>query len=230
MKMRWVLLPLAGLTIAAAVYGGAVIRPTLTAYTTGENWADHFVVAEMPEGVGLAKVDDMKEYLPSAPHILRVEVLGDLEMSAGEGQQRVKVQQVYAGEGLEVGQEFYLYHSAWWASFHSGNSLGRGQVNLLKVGKEYLVFLDRQVDTLNSPLPVYDCMEGTWRSKEEWVDFMAPIFCYEDIENIAAPITGEWGTGVAYAQVRDNEFFGATDTLIEAWEQMKEELLQMYPR
>lgn len=34
----------------------------------------------------------------------------------------------------------------------------------------------------------------------------------------------------AVAQVRDNEFFGATDTLIEAWEQMKEELLQMYPR
>lgn len=228
MKAKWMLLPLAALTVAAAVYGGCT-RTTLTDYTSKENWAENFFVAEMPE-IGLNIVERMREYLPSAPHILRVEVLEGLEMSAGEGQQKVKVCQVYQGQGLEVGEEFYLYHSAWWASFHSEKSLGRGYVNILQVGREYLVFLTGAIDTLNSPLPVYRCMEGVRLSEDSWVDFMAPVFCYDPIDNVVVSTTGEWGTGVAYAQVRDNEFFGATDTLIEAWEQMKEEFLQRYPR
>lgn len=33
-----------------------------------------------------------------------------------------------------------------------------------------------------------------------------------------------------YSKVKDNEFFGATDKLIEAWEQLKAEMLQKYPR
>ena len=42
--------------------------------------------------------------------------------------------------------------------------------------------------------------------------------------------TGDWESGVTYTQGRDNEFFGATDKLIEAWEQLKAEMLQKYPR
>lgn len=229
MKMKWVLLPLAALTVAAAVYGGFT-RMTLTDYTSGESWEDGFRVAEMPEGVGLDIVDSMREHLLSAPNILRVEVLGDLEMANGIGQQHVKVVQIYTGNDLEDEQEFYLYHSAWSASFVDGRSMGRGYVNILDEGREYLVFLEGEIDTLDSPLPVYRCMEGVKLSEEEWIDFMAPIFCYDDIDNVAVPITGEWGTGVAYTEVRDNEFFGATDKLIEAWEQLKAEMLQKYPR
>ena len=62
------------------------------------------------------------------------------------------------------------------------------------------------------------------------MDFMSPVFCYDHIENIPVVYTGDWESGVTYTQGRDNEFFGATDKLIEAWEQMKEEFLQMYPR
>ena len=32
------------------------------------------------------------------------------------------------------------------------------------------------------------------------------------------------------AQVRDNEFFGETEQLNQAWEQLKAEMLQKYPR
>ena len=38
------------------------------------------------------------------------------------------------------------------------------------------------------------------------------------------------GSGVPYSQVRDNEFFDETETLFQAWEQMKEKFLQMCPR
>ena len=51
MKMRWVLLPMAALTVAAAVYGGYT-RTTLTDYTSGENWKDNFTIASLHEGKG----------------------------------------------------------------------------------------------------------------------------------------------------------------------------------
>lgn len=228
MKMRWVLLPVAALTVAAAVYGGYT-RTTLTDYTAQRNWRE-FQVAVMPE-VGLNMVENMRKYLPSAPYILRVEVLGDLELANGTGQQKVKTVQVYAGDGLEVGQEFYLYSDAWNVSvMEHYRSLERGSINVLEIGREYLVFLNGEIDTLDSPIPVYRCMEGVRLSDDSWVDFMSPVFCYDHIENVPVVYTGDWESGVTYTQGRDNEFFGATDKLIEAWEQMKEEFLQKYPR
>ena len=62
------------------------------------------------------------------------------------------------------------------------------------------------------------------------MDFMSPVFCYDHIENVPVVYTGYWESGVTYTQGRDNEFFGATDKLIEAWEQLKAEMLQKYPR
>ena len=229
MKAKWLLMPMAALTVAAAVYGG-YIRTTLTDYTEEGNW-EEYQVALMPEAAGLDKVRVMREYLPESPYILRVEVLGDLELTNGIGQQKVKVAQVYAGDGLETGQEFYLYDYAWNVGFFERyKSLERGYVNVLEVGREYLVFLNGKIDTLVSPVPVYRCMEGVRLSDDNWIDFMSPIFCYDQMENVPVVYTGDWETGVTYTQGRDNEFFGETEKLIEAWEQMKEEFLQMYPR
>lgn len=229
MKAKWLLLPMAALTVAAAVYGG-YIRTTLTDYTEEGNW-EEYQVAPMPEAAGMEKVRTMREYLPSAPYILRVEVLGDLELSNGTGQQKVRAVQVYAGDSLEVGQEFYLYSDAWNVSvMEHYSSLERGSINVLEIGREYLVFLNGEIDTLDVPIPVYRCMEGVRLSDDSWVDFMSPVFCYDHIENVPVVYTGDWESGVTYTQGRDNEFFGATDKLIEAWEQMKEEFLQRYPR
>lgn len=229
MKAKWMLLPVAALTVAAAVYGG-YIRTTLTDYTEEGNW-EEYQVAPMPEAAGMEKVRTMHEYLPSAPYILRVEVLGDLELANGTGQQKVRAVQVYAGDGLEVGQEFYLYSDAWNVSvMEHYSSLERGSINVLEIGREYLVFLNGEIDTLDAPIPVYRCMEGVRLSDDSWVDFMSPVFCYDHIENVPVVYTGDWESGVTYTQGRDNEFFGATDKLIEAWEQMKEEFLQRYPR
>lgn len=228
MKAKWMLLPVATLTVAAAIYGGYT-RTTLTDYTAKRNWRE-FQVAVMPE-VGLNMVENMRKYLPSAPYILRVEVLGDLELANSTGQQKVRAVQVYAGDGLEVGQEFYLYSDAWNVSvMEHYSSLERGSINVLEIGREYLVFLNGEIDTLDAPIPVYRCMEGVRLSDDSWVDFMSPVFCYDHIENVPVVYTGDWESGVTYTQGRDNEFFGATDKLLEAWEQMKEEFLQMYPR
>lgn len=199
MKMRWALLPVAALTVAAVVYGG-YIRTTLTDYTEEGKW-EAYQVAPMPEAAGMEKVRAMREYFPMSPYILRVEVMGDLELDNGIGQQKAKVAQIYKGEGIEVGQGFYLYHYAWGVSFFENyRSLERGYVNVLEVGREYLVFLKGEVDSLDSPLPVYRCMEYMILSEEQWVDFMTPVFCYDHMDNEPVVFTGEWESGVTYTQ------------------------------
>ena len=59
MKMRWVLLPMAALTVAAAVYGGYT-RTTLTDYTSGEHWKGNFTIASLHEGKGRERWEVMR--------------------------------------------------------------------------------------------------------------------------------------------------------------------------
>ena len=153
MKAKWMLLPLAVLTVGAAIYGGYT-RMTLTDYTSGDNWKDNFVVAALHSGIGVERCEDMKEYLPLVPCILRVEVLGDLEILPGEAQQKVKVKQVYEGDDLEVGQVLNLSYRGWSISFVEPYSIQRKFVNIMDVGREYLVFIDGEIDTLDSQFPV----------------------------------------------------------------------------
>ena len=230
MKAKWMLLPMAALTVAAVLYGGYT-RTTLTDYTSGENWKDNFTIASLHEGKGVERCETMREYLSLTPIILRVEVLGDLEVLPGEAQQKVKVKQVYAGQELEVGQEFYLYESGWSISFVEPYSIERGFVNVMEVGREYLVFVSEEIDTLDSPLPVYRCCRGAVTPTGEVVPFsLSPVFCYDHIDNVVAIPSKIGGTALPYAQVKDNEFFGTTPEVVEAWERLKAEMLQKYPR
>ena len=217
MKAKWLLLPMAALTVAAAVYGGYT-RSTLTDYTSGENWKDNFVVAGLLDSFGIEFCEQMKEYLPRVPYILRVEVLEDLEVLFGAAQQKVAVKQVYAGEGLEVGQEIYLSRSGWGISFVQPYSIERQYVNIMEVGREYLVFLSDPLDKLTGDLPVFSLFGDT---------IIAPAFCCDEIENTIAPIEGDT-LYVAYDQVKENEFFGADQAALDAWAQTKQKLLEMY--
>ena len=231
MKVKWLLLPMAALTVAAAVYGATVVRPSLTDYTSGENWKDNFVVEGLLSRFGIENCELMNEYLPQAPYILRVEVLEDLEVLFGEAQQKVSVKQVYAGEGLEVGQEIYLTHSGWSISFVEPYSIERQYVNIMDVGREYLVFVNGEMDTLDSSIPVYRCSNGYIPEIGEPIPFMTtPVFCYDQKDNVPLQPTGDYGTYVPYAQAKDNEFFGVGPGVVEAWEKLKAEMLQKYPR
>ena len=61
-------------------------------------------------------------------------------------------------------------------------------------------------------------------------DFIiASVFCYEDRQNTVMPVTGD-STYVLYRDVRDNEFFGVTETAIQMMEELKKQMLQLYPR
>lgn len=236
MKTKWVLLSLVTFIVAAVVCGG-VTRSAITDYTSEDNWQEHFLVPEMSEARMPKACELARKYLPSAPYILRVEVLGDLETGFYISQQRVKVVHVYAGEGLEVGDEFYLYGQGGGVSFTEPKSIQWGYVNIMDVGREYLVFLEAEVDTLDSSTPVYQYYrnigEDTDKDGElERVGSMLiePIFCYDHKDNVAVEPESKQHTGVPYSQVKNNEFFGTTQETIDLWEELKAEMLQRYPR
>ena len=98
--------------------------------------------------------------------------------------------------------------------------LGRGFVNIMDTGVEYLVFLTGEVEDLSGDTQVYQLYDDA---------LIAPVFCYESRSNEIVPTNGET-TYVLYAEVKNNEFFGEDETAVEAFEQLKETMLEKYPK
>ena len=128
--------------------------------------------------------------------------------------------QVFAGEELAVGDEFYLTCVRWSVFVRSdGQAIERGFVNILREGSDYLVFLLTDSGMENRGLPLYFLNID---------QFIAPVFCYEDIANTFVTPAGRT-TYVPYTQVKDNEFFAASQAGLDAWSALKQEMLRKYP-
>lgn len=135
--------------------------------------------------------------------------------------QKVRVEEVYAGNGLQKGDEIYLTSSQWRIVVElQPSALECSFVNIMKEGKEYLVFVTEKVRTDSETLPVYRLYSNS---------MITPVFCYEDMENVIIPV-GEGPTYVPYSQVKDNEFFSADEEGLEAWNSLKQKMLAAYPK
>ena len=67
-----------------------------------------------------------------------------MEHIGGTSRQLVKVEDVYKGTEPAVGQDIYLTCSRWSLSLYSEPySIERGFVNIMEVGGEYLVFIEK---------------------------------------------------------------------------------------
>lgn len=209
-----------GIVLGLAAYGIAG-RTTYTDITQEENYLDQLFVAEIPEQYAKSGCEDLKRALPQCPIILRVETAGGLEHGFHNDKQRVVVRHVYAGEDLKAGQEIDLCSDHWLLSADGVggiDSIGRGFVNIMKEGEEYLIFAERQVEDLYSAVPVYKLYDSST---------IAPVFSYEDHENIIIPISEE-NSYVPYAAVKGNEFFAVTEGGLKEWEKLKEEMFSKY--
>ena len=222
MKMRLHASVTMGIVAVLAVFG-MVKRTTYTNLTQEENYLDQLVVAEIPDQYAISSCEELEKVLPECEIILRVKVLGELEHEFYNDKQLVLIQEVYAGEELEAGQEIYLCSDHWLLSADSNGSIAtleRGFVNILKEGDEYLVFAEKQMEDLYSTTPVYKLYDET---------NIVPVFCYENRTNTILPISEE-NSYVSYKDVRDNEFFAVTENGMRTWENLKVEMLSKYPR
>lgn len=196
-------------------------KQSYTDITKNEKYLDELYVAELPENIAEATCTEMKNKLPSAENIVRITPIEDVEFLFLLGRQKVRIEEVYQGDVLKTGDEIYLYSDHWCMSLVGEYaSVSRGFINVMDTDREYLAFMAGQLEDLNTEIPVYQLYD----------DFViAPVFCYEEIENIAVETEGNT-TYVPYSLVKENEFFGETDDVIEQWEELKRKMVQAYPR
>lgn len=205
----------------AVMAWGIVKKQTYTDITKQENYLAQLQVAELTESLAENECAVMSQSLPNAAIILRVEVTGEIEHLFQVDRQKVVIWEVYAGKGLEKGEEVYLFSENWQLVLDGNpNSLQRGFVNLMKVGTEYLVFAEtvgEDIETGDVIVCLYDDF------------YITPIFSYEEHQNAIMPIAGDT-TYVSYEDVMDNEFFVASEETLKIMEALKSQLLSLYPR
>lgn len=209
-----------GAVLAVMIFG-IVKRQTYTDVAKQEDYLDRIYVAELSEKMTETQCDMMRQSLPGAAIIIRVEVTGEIEHLFNVDRQKAVIRKIYAGNGLAEDEEIYIFSDHWQLVIDGDpDSMQRGFVNIMDVGTEYLIFAEAVVETEASDdvfVKVYD-------------DFIiAPVFCYEDRQNTVMPVTDD-STYVLYRDVRDNEFFGVTETAIQMMEELKKQMLQLYPR
>lgn len=216
--LLWIL-PLCAFLTAMAF--GMIKRQTYKDIFEQENYLDQLTVAELPEDFVERQCAILNENLLQVPVILRVEVLGGIEHLFHVDRQKVIIREVYAGEGMAAGEEYYLFSRSWCMSLNGHyNSLERGFVNILKTGEEYLVFATEVLQDLNGDLPAI-------KLYDEYL--INPVFCYEERENVIAPLLGET-LAVPYKDVKDNEFFAASEKGMEMLKELKGRMLSLYSR
>ena len=207
------------LVLAAAIFGFS-FRGSYTNITGEEGYLDMLAVAEMPEAICISSCERMKESLPNAPIIIRVTPTEDVEHQFGQSHQKVRVEQVFHGDGLSTGDNIYITAVRWRVVINQEHkTLERGFVNVLQQDHDYLVFLSESTGLTNNNLPVYCLFEES---------LISPVFAYDQFCNTVVVTTGG-STYVPYCSVSQNEFFATSEDCISAWLQVKHLLLDMYP-
>lgn len=206
--------------MGAAVFG-LVKRQTYTDICSEENYLDSLYVAESVSPLTENSCNDLEQQLPDVPYILRVCPTDEFENLFATSRQKVRVEEIYSGTGLQKGDEIYLTSSQWRIVIElQPSALECSFVNVMKEGKEYLVFVTENVRTDSDGLPVYRLYSNS---------MITPVFCYENVENVIVPV-GEGPTYVPYSQVKDNEFFSADKEGLAAWNSLKQKMLSAYPK
>lgn len=219
MRRKLLFVLTAGVYLAAVAFG-MVKRQTYTDLVKQDNYLSQVQVAELADSMAENVCAVMGQRLPEASIILRVEVTGEIEHLFQADRQKAVIRQVYAGSGLETGEEIYLFSQHWQLVLDSSvDSIERGFVNVMAAGTEYLVFAEA----------VCEDFETGVRSVKLYDDFLiAPVFSYEEHENVVIPVRGET-TYVSYRDVKDNEFLAASEEALRMMEQLKGEMISLYP-
>lgn len=163
-------------------------------------------------------------YDSSSSYILKVKCTKDTEFGYQTCTEYGQVEKIFRGDGeLKVGDNIVMdrsgYHlftkeSEVTAGF---DAVSTGFVNFMKPGREYLVFIKEKVETELYDYDVYT-IEGFT---------IAPILCYEDIDNVIVPKKGS-DHAVSYELVKDNEVFMETEELEKEYYDFKYRIISKF--
>lgn len=206
--------------IGAAAVLGLTKRHSYTDVVNEKSFMEQMVVAELSEEMATNICEELENILPSAPIILRVAPIGDVEYFFKAGRQKVVIQEVYKGMENDVEQQIYLTFSSWSVVLtEEYDSVQCGFVNVMKEGNEYLVFLSDKFEGLDG-ISVYPLYGET---------SVAPMFCYNYMQDVVISIE-DGPTYVPYSLVKNNEFFATSNKALLSLEFLKTKMIEMYPQ
>lgn len=225
--MRKLLRVLAVVAVLAVAVQGVLKRNTYTDKFRQPESLDDAYVAELPEEIAFGVVERMQEELPDASMIVRVKATGNSTVTASYRCQEAVVMEVYQGKNIHEGDIVQIVKDGTPYNFSEEEygkdwySISLGFVNLMNADEQYLVFLDRQMDSLQGRTDLY-CLTD---------QIISSYFSYEQHTNEIVPIEPDApDTYVKYKQVCNNEFFMASEEAERTIRQLKDALIEQYPK
>lgn len=185
------------ITLILCVWGFSY-KGTYTDITGEPDYLDSMLVAEIPTDIAIDECNILSNSLSQVSYILRIIPSEATEQLFGIAQQKVIVQEVYAGTDIQPGDEIYITSNHWSIYLDGGErTIGRGFVNVLDIGKEYLVFCTGTVTMPDLSIPVYRLYDQSR---------ICPVFCYEDILNASGK--QEWSLSVIRSILTNEKYYG----------------------
>ncbi len=214
-----------GLMVIATIVG-CIHKSAYTNYT--KDSFDSFYVGVLDYGLAENAQNAMKDELEKvSEYIVRVKAVTDLQFVFLRAKQRVEVQEVYKGDGVEVGEEIDVTVDGSHIFFEGDvpMSINLDFVNVMEPNEEYLLFLESKVESdfsYEDGFP-YDVYRGS-------PSIIAPFFSYRERESV--PVTPDRGAyrAVPYAEVKDSEYFVTSQEALDCLLVLKATMLERYPR
>lgn len=187
-------------------------------------------VAEFPEALVPTMAEQALKELPESPIIIRATAMAEKDYLFSLNLQKVSVQQVYRGEGIEPGDEVQIALNT---KFTINAQTIEGMVadekiaelhfvNEMEEGKDYLIFLEKKIDPLDKreQQAIYRVVESV----------ITPVFGYEERENKIVDVSESISTYIDYELVKDNEFFITSQKTLDGFMELKKQLLAQFPK
>lgn len=187
-------------------------------------------VAEFPEALVPTMAEQALKELPESPIIIRATAMAEKDYLFSLNLQKVSVQQVYRGEGIEPGDEVQIALNT---KFTINAQTIEGMVadekiaelhfvNEMEKGKDYLIFLEKKIDPLDKreQQAIYRVVESV----------ITPVFGYEERENKIVDVSESISTYINYELVKDNEFFVTSQKTLDGFMELKKQLLAQFPK
>lgn len=220
MKIRWTALATLVIFIVAAIVGG-VEKRTYTNIAAEENPLEHFKVGIFwgdEEYYSRLNSSEFEERVrEESSYIVKVKAVSDLQFEFYYTSQLFEIEEVYQGEGLSEGEvitialgSLFFDEEPW--------QVNMGYANQKEKGKEYLVYLEKEIENPFSDYRVF-LIPGF---------MVAPIFAYEDGQSQPTSEIGITGQTVPYTLVEDNEYFAQTQEALDALLTYKEHMMEGY--
>lgn len=233
MKKEKILFSLLGAITLFMIVAGVLQRNSYTnVEASGEIW-NRLEVFPAADSVLDPMLSDMEAVENMSVAILKVTAVEDIDFMAKQTRQKVRVDRVFLnqlGDDICEGDEIFVACSSNLVFFQDPDPVtgerpdyllcNTGFVNFMKVGDEYLVFLESHIENITD-----EDTEAFFTTNT----MMMPVYAYKDAENfVISKWVNEETRSVPYSEVENNEFFVQSEEAYLKLQYAKHALLEKY--